>query len=133
MSKKTAAELRAENRLLRLFSTTQAITSTLNTLIRWVGLGWLGWCAYLSVSVLAGKTTLADVGVKVLADVRFSEAAAWVFGASGVGYGLRQRKLRGDTTARQQGRIRKLEATVDPGRSSSDLTPRGQTRDEDLV
>jgi len=40
-------------------------------------------------------------------------------------------KLKKDAIERMAGRIKELETKMDPGRSSSRLTPRGETRSED--
>ncbi len=129
---KTAAELRAENQLLREMRTREGIVSVINNLIRWVGGVLIAYFGYRTVAVLAGQHTAADIGVKILADVRVSEAVAWIFGGSGIAYGWRQRKLRRDTVERIQTRVESFEQSVDPGRSSSQLTKRGDTRAEDV-
>jgi hypothetical protein len=41
--------------------------------IKWSGLCFIAYCMYASIAVLAGKTTIANVGMNVLADVRVSE------------------------------------------------------------
>jgi hypothetical protein len=88
---------------------------------------------YLSVEALAGKYTFADIGLQALANLRVSEAIAYAFGAAGVGYGLRQRKLRRDTIEQLAARVQAAEQLVDPGRTSSALSARGTTRQEDLI
>jgi hypothetical protein len=130
---KTAAELRAENRILRQLRTSEGFVSVFNTLIKWGGLLGISYFAYLSIDALAGQTTAADIGIKFLADVKVSEAVAWIFGGSGIAYGLRQRKLRRDTVERVQRRVEGLEKEIDPKRSSSELTRRGETPPEDLT
>lgn len=78
-----------------------------------------------SIDVLAGKHTVADIGVKFLASVRVSEAVAWIFGASGVGYGYRQRHLRRKDTKQISDRLSKYEEKRDPRRSSTKLESQG--------
>lgn len=119
--------------MLRQLRASEGWVSVLNNLIKWGGLFGISFCAYLSVTALAGTTTAADIGIKFLADVRVSEAVAWIFGGSGVAYGLRQRKLRRDTVERIQPRVEGLEKQIDPGRSSSKLTKRGETPPEDAI
>lgn len=128
---KSKAELMAENRLLKTHGRVDAWVAILTTLTKWGGFVLIARYAYLSVAALAGKETLADIGIQFLSDVRVSEALAWLLATSGVVYGYRQRKLRRDTVERQHGRIEELERRVDPKRSSSRLTPRGETRPED--
>lgn len=83
------------------------------------------------VDSLSGLSTAADIQLSFLVDI--SVYIAWLAGAGGVGYGLHQRKLRRDTVERLQARITELESEVDPGRTSSGLTGRGDTNPEDKI
>ena len=130
MPKKNAADLRVENQLLRKSKTTEGIVSVVNNLIKWGGLSFLGYCFYLSIAALAGKSTMADIGINFLGQVTVSETLAWVMGGSGIGYGYYQRKLRRDVIEQSSETIKKREQEKDPGRSSSQLTPRGTTPEE---
>jgi len=94
-------------------------------LIPWVGLCVLGYFFFHSVDVLAGKTTLADIGINFLANISVSNAVASVFGLGGLGYGLGERKLRRRKVETMQARIVELEKKLDPNRSSSGLTTTG--------
>lgn len=132
MVNKTNAQLNAESQFLRRSRAVEAVTSVLNNLVRWAGAVLIARYGYLSISELAGQTTFADIGVNILSDLRVSQAVAWLLGGGGVAYGLQQRKLRRDTVERLQGRISSFEKALDPGRTSSQLTPRGETRPEDL-
>ena len=131
-SKKTAAQLRAENQALKRFRASQGFISVLNNLIKWGALVVIAWLMSETIGTLAGKTTIAEIGIGFLADVRISEAVAWIFGVSGTAYGLGQRKLRRKGIARLEERATRNEKKIDPGRSSSRLTPTGETREEDL-
>lgn len=128
---KTAAELRAENKLLKRLGVAQAAAAIVNTIVRWGGSVLIARYAFLSIEALAGETTLASIGVNVLSDIRVSYALAWLLAGGGVAYGVRQRTLRRDTVSRIQERNRDLEAARDPKRSSSRLTLRGETQPED--
>jgi hypothetical protein len=129
--KKSAAELLAENRVLRQARVTDGLATILITAIKW-GCA-LGVVRYISVMVvaLAGETTTANIAMKILGNFSISQALAWSLSAGSAGYGLAQNKLRKDTVERLQSRIRELEESCDPRRSSSRLTPRGDTRPED--
>ena len=129
--KKTRAELEAELRLLKSQRAAAAWASVLNSLIKWTGATAIAYCGYLSIDTLAGKTTAADIGVELLANIRLSEVFAYLFGVGAVGYGLAQRQLRRSTVERLQGRVRTLEQVRDSGRTSSGLTPRGDTHPKD--
>jgi hypothetical protein len=130
-NKKTAAELRAENRLLRGFRRSEGIASVINNLVRFGALAFVAWCGMQSVNALAGETTTTDIGIKILTDIRISTAVAWLFGGTGIAYGTYQRKLRRDNIERLTKRTHELERRLDPKRSSSGLTARGETPPED--
>lgn len=131
--KRTAAELRGENRALRQIRGTEGIATILITAIKWGAL--LGCFRYLTLMVvaLAGKTTAADIGVKILSNFSISQGLAWALGIGSATYGLAQNRLRKNTVERLQKRIQQLEKQRDPRRTSSRLTPRGDTRPEDEI
>ena len=97
----------------------------------WFSLVGISAFVYLSTKSLAGHYTFADIGIRVIGDFKISEALSYLFGAGGVGYGLRERKLRRQTTERLANRNSTLERMIDPGRTSSHLTGRGTTNPED--
>ena len=107
------------------------VGSVLNAIIPWAGAGIVAFYLYSSVATLAGRYTFAQIGVSFLGDFKLSEAFAYLFGTGGVAYGLRQRKLRENNIERMAARLSAYETVQDPKRSSSRLTPRGQTRPED--
>lgn len=113
---------------LRWIDTTGKIA---NTAIAWGGAVMITYWGFRSIEVLSGHSTFADIGVRVLANVSISKAVAWLFGCSGVVYGIKQRRLRRDTIENLQARIKLLEKTIDSKRTTSGLTVRGETREED--
>lgn len=130
--KPSRAQLEAELRVMRRQRTGGALASVLNNLIRWAGVVGIAGFTYLSIDSLAGQTTDADIGVTLIGNIKLSEVFAFLFGGGGVFYGLRQRTLRKSTIERLQNRIRKLEESKDPSRTSSGLTQRGDTHPNDL-
>jgi hypothetical protein len=125
MAKKSQAELDFQLKAKRV----DRNGNVLIQLIRW---GTLLGCIYVvgsAIKVFAGQHTFADVGFKFIADTKIfvSEGVLALFGLSGVGYGLRQRKLRRDTIETLGPRAKDRELSVDPHRSSSRLTSRGTT------
>ncbi len=76
---------------------------------------------------MAGETTAADFGLQVLADLNVSTAAAWLVAACGFGYGTWERRVRKTTVERLSSRLQNLERQRDPKRTSSGLTPRGDS------
>jgi hypothetical protein len=130
---KTAAELRGENRILRRFRTTEGFASVAITLVKWGAIVLMVRYGSIMVEALAGKVTVADIGIKIFTHMSISEALAWALGIGSAGYGVAQNRLRKRTVERLQDRIKKLETGKDPRRTSSRLTPRGETRPEDEV
>lgn len=129
--KKSKAELEAEIKYLRKEKSSHAWATILNDLFRWVGLCVIAYFGYLSIDKLAGESTTADIGLSLWANIELSDVFGCVFGVGGAGYGLRQRSLRKSTVERLHSRIRHLEVKQDSGRTSSGLTPRGDTHPKD--
>jgi hypothetical protein len=132
VSKKTAAELRAEVTALKRMGFGQTVGGVVITLINGGVIGWVAYMGYLIVLALAGQQTKAAIGIRILANVRLSAALGWGVGAGGAGYGLLQRRLKGRDVARLSGRIHELEMEKDPGRTSSRLTKQGTTNPGDI-
>jgi hypothetical protein len=83
------------------------------------------------IQALAGKTTVAEIGLNFLGDLRINNALGALFGAGGLAWGTVERTLRKRTVKRLSSRIKDLETAIDPNRSSSKLTDKGGTRKED--
>ncbi len=79
----------------------------------------------------AGKTTNADLSFQVLAKLQADRWFAYLFGGLGLGYGYAERKLRQRNIKRLSEMNVELEKRLDPGRSSSGLTPTGTTQRKD--
>lgn len=93
----------------------------------------------------AGKTTTADIGINanIQAEINKTEESVaenssligWlgsIFGVLGLLYGRAQSRLRRNIVERYQPYKEMYEKEVDSKRTSSDLTPRGETRPEDV-
>ena len=132
MAKKSYAELKAENKLLIRGHISDGIARVVSDIVRYGVAGFLGYCVYLSIDSLAGRTTDANIAVKFLSDLRVSIVFSWTVAGGSVFYGWKQKKLRQKTVERMQGRITELERKIDSRRTSSKLTQRGETRPEDL-
>lgn len=128
---KSKAELQKELEFYRRADYQNAWSSILNNLIKWSGLVLIAYFIYRSVDSLSGKATDANIGVSFLAKITLSEWVAWIFGVGGVGYGMRQSNLRKRVVARHEAKERAWEAEIDPNRSSSGLTFRGETHPRD--
>src|ERR1700683_1931169 len=127
MAKPSPEELRYRLK----FRIVDMIGSTIHTIVPWGCAVLIAWIFYKSVLSLAGQYTFAQIGIRFLGDLRVSDSVAYIFGARGVVYGLKRRKLLRDNIERTANRIADLEKRLDIKRSSSRLTPRGTTRPGD--
>ena len=127
------SEKEADLRILWTTRLVEGVGQVLSSLIRWGAIVLIARYGYLSIASLAGQNTLADIGIDLLSNIKVSVALSWVAGAGGLAYGVRQKKVRKDTVERLQGRIKELETGIDPNRSTSNLTHRGDTRPEDKI
>ena len=109
----------------------QAVAAVLIAAIKYGFFAYAFYCGADAIQSLAGKSTEASIGLKLLGEVKFSEAVAWVLGACGVGYGAREKRLRTKNIERLGERAQDREASVDPQRSISGLTKGGQTNPGD--
>lgn len=132
-TRKSKSQLEAELKVLRQSKVSEGVVQVLSSFIRWGGIVLIVRYGYLGIEALAGKSTLADIGIDFLTDINVSVAIAWSVGVGGAIYGLRQRTLRKDTVERLVGRIQEFESSLDPSRTSSKLTTRGDTRPEDKI
>lgn len=105
---------------------------TLRLLITWVGVIVVAYLVEQAVVHLAGQSTsvLVNATLSMLGDIRVPATLAG-YGALG-GWALIERKTRQRTTLRHHRRVKELECQIDPARSSSQLTPKGQTNPEDM-
>ena len=127
--RKTAAELESTLAMHRV----RVWGLVASNAVRWISLVLIAFFAYRAIAALSGETTRANVGVRFFTDIRVSTALALGAGIGGIGYGLRQRKLRRDNIGRMARHSSALEKALDPRRSSSKLTPRGDTNPEDRI
>lgn len=93
------------------------------------------WRLGIAIESLAGKSTLADFGVFLYADLKantvFSHLVMGILGIGGAGYGLRERAQKRREIKRLGNRVVDLEKLLDPNRTSSGLTIDGRSRPED--
>lgn len=87
--------------------------------------------AFRSIAVLAGKQTLASIGLSILGNVTVSNGIYIVLTGGSIVYGLGQRQLRRRSIKRLTEQGIKLEQRFDPKRTSSGLTKWGTTKPED--
>ena len=84
---------------------------------------------------LAGMDTNADIKVAFSADMvaKADKYIAWFFGGGGITYGLAERKFRKDKVKYLATRNAELEKMIDGKRTSSGLSPTGETHEEDKL
>jgi|SRR5208282_2641212 len=111
----------------------EIIATSVQLAFPWGALCFIAYMAYLSVSALAGQTTLAKLGLAVAGNVNVNQAFAWLLSALFGGYGLNERRLRRKTVKRLGTENSELAKLIDPKRSSSHLTVKGTTRREDKI
>lgn len=108
----------------------------LASVVKWLVL--LGMVRYGAdaIGYLAGQQTTANISLLV---EFFTNTGGGVVagtgasaGALGCAYGWYERKLRQKSVDRLHGRIKHLETDIDPNRTSSGLTTRGETNPRDL-
>ena len=127
--KPSKAELDASVRL-RLID---GIVSTVQGAVKWLSLLGIAGFVYLAIRSVAGQHTFADIGIKFIGDLKINQGLSYLFGVGGVGYGMRERRLRRKTIERLSRRNVELEKMIDPDRTSSHLTTRGTTNPEDSI
>lgn len=115
------------------FQRTDERYKTVRTLIRTAGWVVGAVILYLIVIELAGKDTtvnvLASMLVSLLVDIKFTLVA--VLAVTTTIWAFVERGFRRNKVEALQARIRTLETQIDPGRTSSGLTPRGETNPVD--
>lgn len=133
--KRPRAEARQQVELQKYLTRWRAYEKAISNVTKWGALAFIGWISYLSVAELAGKVTNANIS----AVLSWPFGPGWImvvlallFGAGGIVYGRRQAKLRKDTIERLHEYQKRYELSIDPNRSSSRLTARGETRPEDI-
>lgn len=93
----------------------------------------LAWCIKEALVAHAGEETL----VTYVANLQFSEVvgevAKWVTMIVLAMWGYAERKSRKGYIERNQSRVRELEERLDPSRTSSELTPRGELPESETL
>jgi hypothetical protein len=102
-----------------------------NVFIIGATIAWVAQVASDAIVAYAGKSSFADLTMRLLANVSVVWELSLTLSGISVTLYLRERRLHRDTRQRLTARITELELRLDPNRSSSRLTPRGQTRKGD--
>ena len=99
--------------------------------LKWGYFGYLTYAGQRTLSSFAGKDTFTSVIVSLGSNVSVAVGASWAVTIGLVIWVFLERRLRKGTTERLHVRIKDLELQIDRKRTSSELTPRGETRPED--
>jgi len=100
---------------------------------KWGSLVAIAFFSREAISSLAGHYTFADIGIKFLGKLSFTQSIQYGLIGGLSFWGIRERKLRQSTIARLAPRIEQLEKLIDARRTSSRLTLKGTTRPEDRI
>lgn len=136
-------------RLARIAAWERAATRLGRAALKYAGIAVITWRLADAVKEVArawaGQSTTADIRLNLSARAEMEAVAStleswcWDVGwlallvmAAGIGYGVRQRRLRRHAIERQSARLIELEQVRHPARSSSGLTRTGETNPEDV-
>jgi hypothetical protein len=111
---------------------TEQLFATWRTAIRTGGWCFTAYMAAEAITALAGQSTNVAVTatLSLLADLKF--VLSITLAGAATAWALAERNLRHRKVEQMQGRIRALETACDPGRTSSELTPKGKTNPKDI-
>jgi hypothetical protein len=102
---------------------------TSRTAIRTAGVVGAVWFGGQALAPLAGEDTALTLAFSILGDLKFTASVALTGAACA--WAVVERTLRHRKTQYLQDRVIKLEEQLDPNRSSSGLTRKGQTNPRD--
>lgn len=129
--KKSKQELVIENRLLRQWRVSEAWTNALRAFFKYGSYVAIAYFLADAVKELAGKTTLAHILFGLMGGVSLESKVSWGIAAVCFVWASIERHLRRHKTKYLTERLRKIEKMIDPGRTTSHLTPYGDTNPND--
>ena len=109
------------------FKRLDTISEIVKEAIKWGCLVAIAYIGYMSIAALAGKSTSANLAVRILGSLTANRGIIALLTAGGWAYGLGQRRARRKHIERIVPLKNKLEQIIDPDRTSSNLTPKGTT------
>jgi hypothetical protein len=102
-----------------------------NIVVMWSGIGWCAHEVSLGAIAFAGKESIGNFSLSVLANLDIVWSLSISLSGISVGLYFKERAKHRETRERLTGRIAELELKIDPARTSSHLTSEGLTRKED--
>jgi hypothetical protein len=118
---------KTEQDYLLAFKRWDTLSEIIRSGIQWAGLVAIAYLFFRSVDTLAGRKTVAEIGIKVLGNLTVSRSIIALLTGSGWVYGLGQRSLRRRNIERLVPAKNDLERALDKNRTSSNLSSRGTT------
>ncbi|MBX9637179.1 MAG: hypothetical protein K2Q45_06475 [Nitrosomonas sp.] len=118
-----------EFKFLLVYSITNLLSKALGVTL-WLGVAYF---IYLSIDSLADKTTLVDANIifSMFISRENDYGLPWLIAFISFVFGVAQTWLRYRKTEEMQKHILELETHIDPQRTSSGLTARGETNPKD--
>jgi hypothetical protein len=110
----------------------ERFADVITSLFKWGSVAFFSYCMYRSIDSLAGQETFAKIGISFMANMTISKWVAYIFGVGGIAYGWNEKRLRHNTVKRLGPSRLEYEQRLDPNRSSSGLTTRGETSPEEM-
>jgi hypothetical protein len=98
---------------------------------KWLFFGWLVYQGRIGAEAFAGKVTATSLIISLGATLSAVIGVSWATTICFAVWVFFERRLRKNTVERLSLRVKEMELQLDRGRSSSQLTPRGDTRPED--
>lgn len=133
--KSSDAELQARVQIHKTHATAEAIAKVISEIAKWGAVAFIFWqvapALMIAAETWAGKETVARLSFEWILNEHAGQLLGLIFGGSGILYGYKQSQLRKDAIERLHKYQLKYELEIDPGRTSSNLTPTGETRTED--
>jgi hypothetical protein len=105
--------------------------STVRTAIKALAWAFGAYVGFGALKEFAGQSTSVAVSLILNALVDLKFVITLTLAGAACAWAVLERALRLRKVERMQSRITELETKIDPGRSSSGLTPRGQTNPRD--
>lgn len=130
---KTKAELEAEIRFLRKFRSSLSLASIFNGFFKYFTICFSLFMAYLSIKCLSGKTTDANIIIKMLGNLKVNQAVMFIMTGGSIVWAIAERKLKRRVIKKLSDRVKKYETDADKGRTSSRLSDDGSTNPEDEI